>query len=315
MAGPEKREKYAYLDQLSTERLQELLRADLESDSTEDHSEVIFHILEVMEQREKENPTGQLVDVSHALEEFQAFYNIPEGEGCSLYPECSEANTVYSQASADHSVSASRHYRLRRVFRACITVAATVALLFTILVGAQASGIDVFGALARWTESAFSFGPIQSGQGVETQSAVGQEVNISSEPSELPIEYQELWTELKARGVNGFMFPTYIPEDFQLDNSDLYIQPKSNKVDFVVWYKSGNSDITYTILYDEDSNKVYEKDDGNVEVYKHEDMEYYIFTNHDRNVAAWYMGELEYSLKTNLGISELKNILNSMYQG
>ena len=49
MAGPEKREKYAYLDQLSTERLQELLRADLESDSTEDHSEVIFHILEVME--------------------------------------------------------------------------------------------------------------------------------------------------------------------------------------------------------------------------------------------------------------------------
>lgn len=42
MAGPEKREKYAYLDQLSTERLQELLRADWESDSTEDHSEVIF---------------------------------------------------------------------------------------------------------------------------------------------------------------------------------------------------------------------------------------------------------------------------------
>ena len=199
MAGPEKREKYAYLDQLSTERLQELLRADLESDSTEDHSEVIFHILEVMEQREKENPTGQLVDVSHALEEFQAFYNIPEGEGCSLYPECSEANTAYSQASADHSVSASRHYRLRRVFRACITVAATVALLFTILVGAQASGIDVFGALARWTESTFSFGPIQSGQGVETQSWEAR-LSSGSCPSDGRRTQGTLWASPQVHG-------------------------------------------------------------------------------------------------------------------
>ena len=135
----------------------------------------------------------------------------------------------------------------------------------------------------------------RQGQGVEVQSATGQEMNISSDPSEFPIEYQELWTELKACGVNGFMFPTYIPEDFQLDDSDLYIQPKSNKIDFAVWYKNGNSDITYTILYDKDSNKVYEKDDGNVEVYKHEDTEYYIFSNYDRNVAAWYMGCLLYT--------------------
>ena len=315
MAGPEKREKYAYLDQLSTERLQELLRADLESDSTEDHSEVIFHILEVMEQREKENPTGQLVDVSHALEEFQAFYNIPEGEGCSLYPECSEANTVYSQASADHSVSASRHYRLRRVFRACITVAATVALLFTILVGAQASGIDVYGGLARWTESAFSFGPIQSGQGVETQSAAGQEVNISSDPSELPTEYQELWTELKARGVDGFMFPTYIPDGFQIEENNLYVQPEFKTVDFTVWYVDDSNDITFSVFYRGNASRVYEKDARNVEVYRHEDKEYYIFSNNSRNVAAWSVGNLEYSLKTNLDVSELKNILNSISQG
>ena len=315
MAGPEKREKYAYLDQLSTERLQELLRADLESDSTEDHSEVIFHILEVMEQREKENPTGQLVDVSHALEEFQAFYNIPEGEGCSLYPECSEANTAYSQASADHSVSASRHYRLRRVFRACITVAATVALLFTILVGAQASGIDVFGALARWTESAFSFGPIQSGQGVETQSAAGQEVNISSDPSELPTEYQELWTELKGLGINSLMFPTYIPDGFQVEENDLYLQPESNLLDFHVWYKNENDNVILSILYDTEPSRLYEKDQQDVEPYESMGNEYYIFSNNGENVAAWYKDGLEYSLSTTTSVSELKTILDSMYLG
>ena len=312
MAGPEKREKYAYLDQLSTERLQELLRADWESDSTEDHSEVIFHILEVMEQREKENPTGQLVDVSHALEEFQAFYNIPEGEGCSLYPECSETNTVYSQASADHSVSASRHYRLRRVFRACITVAATVALLFTILVGAQASGIDVFGALARWTESAFSFGTIQSEQVVEELPKTGQQMDTSSESSEIPIEYQELSSELKARDIGNFMFPTYIPNGFQIVESDLYIPAEFDRVDFTMWYVNGNDEIEFNILLQENSNRIYEKDEQEVEIYVPKNVNYYIFSNNGQNMAAWHTDRLEYSLSTTLSISELKAILDSM---
>lgn len=314
MAGPEKREKYAYLDQLSTERLQELLRADLESDSTEDHSEVIFHILEVMEQREEENPTGRLVDVDHALEEFQAFYNTPEGEGCSLYPEHSEKNTMYSQASADHSVPASQHYRRRRVFRACITVAATIALLFTILVGVQAFGVDVFGALARWTESAFSFGPIQSEQPVEASSTPGQLVSISNYPSELPAEYQELWTELKSHGVDGFMFPTYIPDGFQIEENDLYVQPEFNRVDFTVWYVDDSNDIIFSILYSENTSRVYEKDARNVEVYKQKDREYYIFSNNNRNVAAWCTNGLEYSLSTTISVLELKTILDSMYQ-
>lgn len=254
---------------------------------------------------------------------IEAYLNALDNQApMPMYPDAKTSYTDFQQKvrslSDDPSVQGMqkrKYVRLHRVLRVGLVAALTVACLFGSMVAAQAAGVDVFGALARWTESAFSFGPIQSGQGVEVQSATGQEMNISSDPSEFPIEYQELWTELKACGVNGFMFPTYIPEDFQLDDSDLYIQPKSNKIDFAVWYKNGNSDITYTILYDKDSNKVYEKDDGNVEVYKHEDTEYYIFSNYDRNVAAWYMGELEYSLKTNLNISELKNILNSMCQG
>lgn len=314
MAGPEKREKYAYLDQLSTERLQELLRADLESDSTEDHSEVIFHILEVMEQREEENPTGRLVDVDHALEEFQAFYNTPEGEGCSLYPEHSEKNTMYSQASADHSVPVSQHYRRRRVFRACITVAATIALLFTILVGAQAFGFDVFGTLARWTESAFSFGPIQSEQIAGESLATNQKMIDSSDPLELPPEYQELWTELKGQGVDSLVFPTYIPDGFQIEEKDLYFQPEFNRIDFCVWYSNGNADIIFSVLYDEDANRIYEKDRDNLELYESGEIEYYIFSNNGENVAAWYTNGLEYSLSTTISVHELKTILDSMYQ-
>ena len=208
-----------------------------------------------------------------------------------------------------------KHVRLHRILRVGLVAALTVACLFGSMIAAQAVGVDVFGTLARWTESAFSFGPIQSGQGVETQSAAGQEVNISSDPSELPSEYQELWTELKARGVDGFMFPTYIPDGFQIEENNLYVQPEFKTVDFTVWYVDDSNDITFSVFYRGNASRVYEKDARNVEVYRHEDREYYIFSNNSRNVAAWSVGNLEYSLKTNLDVSELKNILNSISQG
>lgn len=75
----------AYLDRLSTEQLEDLLRADLASPD-QNKEEVMLHILEVMERREKENPTGRLPDTERAWADFQRYYHIPEGEGRSLYP-------------------------------------------------------------------------------------------------------------------------------------------------------------------------------------------------------------------------------------
>ena len=52
-------EKYAYLNRLSTEQLEELLRVDME-ESKPGNEDVVFHILEVIEQRENEHPTGRI---------------------------------------------------------------------------------------------------------------------------------------------------------------------------------------------------------------------------------------------------------------
>lgn len=48
----------------------------------------------------------------------------------------------------------------RRVWRMTLVAAAAVVCMFAIMVTAQAAGIDVFGAMARWTEDIFSFGQI-----------------------------------------------------------------------------------------------------------------------------------------------------------
>ena len=88
----------AYLEQLSTEQLEDILRADLASEDQE-NDEAVFHILEVLEKREKENPTGRLPDTDQAWKEFQQYYNIPEGEGQSLYPVRSDPETQSAPTS------------------------------------------------------------------------------------------------------------------------------------------------------------------------------------------------------------------------
>ena len=78
-------EKYAYLNRLNTEQLEELLRMDMEM-AEPGNEDVVFHILEVIEQREDEHPTGRIPDVDKAWAEFQEYYNIPEGVDAFCIP-------------------------------------------------------------------------------------------------------------------------------------------------------------------------------------------------------------------------------------
>lgn len=64
-------EKYAYLNRLSTEQLEELLRMDMEM-AEPGNEDVVFHILEVIEQREDEHPTGRIPDVDKAWRSFRS---------------------------------------------------------------------------------------------------------------------------------------------------------------------------------------------------------------------------------------------------
>ena len=85
MAKNENDRKYSYLDQLSTQQLEEILRADIESPDCGDDG-IIFYILEMIEKREREHPTGRLTDIEKAWANFKKYYHTAEGEGLSLYP-------------------------------------------------------------------------------------------------------------------------------------------------------------------------------------------------------------------------------------
>ena len=94
----------------------------------------------------------------------------------------------------------------------------------------------------------------------------------------------------------------------------LGIIPEFNIIDFTVWYMNRNDEIAFGVLLSDNTNSTFEKDNGDVEIFEVDGFDHYIFTNNGKNVAVWHSDNLEYSLSTTLSISELKIILESMYQ-
>ena len=136
-------------EQLDTEELLELVRMDLDPPEGGDY-ERTARILEVIERREEESPTGILPDVGQAWEDFQKYYVPLDSEGCPLYPMRDPDRT-----SAGRGPDGRR--RRGRLLRRLVPVAAVAAVTLSSMVAAQAFGLDVFGTLARWTEETFHF--------------------------------------------------------------------------------------------------------------------------------------------------------------
>lgn len=157
MAKENHAEKFAYLDQLSTEELEEIIRAHMDSPENQ-NEEAIFHVLEVLNKRAKEDPDGIQFEKERVWHDIQTIYNVPEGAGRSLYPVDDEESGERSEENARSTSKAPAKKGVR--WRWGLGVAAAAILLFScLMVGAQTVGIDVFGFLARWTADTFHFVP------------------------------------------------------------------------------------------------------------------------------------------------------------
>ena len=229
------REKYAYLDQLSTRQLEELLLADAEDTSGQDTSEVILHILEVLQERD-DGLAAEPVDVDRAWEEFLTCYNTPEGEGRSLYPSEEPTKAVPSVKK-----------RFPALWRTARIAAATVALLFALMVGVQASGLDVFGALAQWSNETFHFG---AGQQSDNYDLFLEELGKNG----IPKDFSPSWYP------SGFVASEPIVEN---NNSIISIQVSFSNADGKTFQISVDRYISQVNL----ENNLFEKDNISAEPY------------------------------------------------
>lgn len=294
--------KCTHLDQLSTEQLEEFLRVDIESTEQNDMG-MIFRILEVIEEREAECPTGRIPDQELAWAEFQQYYNIPEGEGLSLYPNGPSEDEDGRKCATKNT---DKHINLRRALR-YMRVAVAAAMVFLMgVVAAQAAGIDVFGALGRWTEETFRF--------VTTEEASQPAVFFSDPES---AEYHEIeMAALAECGIEDDLAPTWYPAGLKMASSKIIHTDLS---DNIYWSFTGNEGMILEVcvrrfFQPQDMRALsFEKDGTCVESYTADGRTFYIMSNLDNITAAWSDGRsLVMNLSGNLPGDNLKNIINSI---
>lgn len=298
--------KYAHLDRLSTEALEELLRADIESPDDDD-DEAILHILEVIEQREKEKPTGRLSDVDQAWADFQKHYNTPEGEGLSLYPDDEDADAtrpVLQIVKETTAIKTSR-FRVRRVLIAAAVVACLVVFAMPPALGYQ----NFFQMIGQWTESVFRFGP-------NTNAPTPTQNSGAVSGTEHTGEYESLQAALDDYDIIEKVAPSYFPDGFKLTDVTAKEFPEFHTVDFHAFYENNaGKSISISITQrDTIDTSAYEKDSGDVVPYTVGDVAHYIFENNGRTVSTWYVGRLECSIRADLSLTEIEKMVDSIYE-
>ena len=302
MASPSKNQNYAYLRRLSTQKLLELLAAAPAPAKTPEDKAYIDAIVEVVLEREERHPTGLLPDPEQAWEEFQQYYNTPEGEDLSLYP-AENPGTAPSEPAPSQTEYRPQRRPKRHFFRRVIIVAAVVVCIAL----PPALGFEnVFQMFGAWTDEVFVL--------IDTYNILDSREETNAECNELNI--QEI---LKEAGIAGNIVPAWIPSGFILDSITVSELQSPDRVEVRTYYTW--DDFLITIVYSKyiesnfDTVTTFEKDSDAVEKYNVEGIVHYLFKNIDKQVAVWNQGNVECVISGNISYSDLKKMIDSIYDG
>ena len=206
-----------------------------------------------------------------------------------------------------HSESANHRRPLCLHWRAVSLVGIAVILLFGCMITAQALGLNIFGAMARWTDDIFRFGsPDQTAN-----------IQISSESTGSDMEYSSLADALQAYGISEPITPNWYPLEFSL--TDIKAMPSSEVIKFQANYETDNRFYAITIrqyssIEDTDSG-TFEKDNSSVIVYERNGINHYLMTNNGQIRAVWINQSIMCSISGDLSEDELKRMIDSIYEG
>ncbi len=185
-----------------------------------------------------------------------------------------------------------RRRPLRRVF---VTIAAAMGVIFTLMIGAQATGIDVFGNLARWSDELFWMIP-SSNEGTSEYYQVFQE---ALEAQELPVE----------------LAPSWYPDGFVAGEPECW----DNEFSTTAYLTFNNDEDGRSFSFSVDRYKSpewaawpYEKDENPVETYVSHERTFYIFSNVKAMIAVCQDDQVRISLVGNLSVEEIKGIIDSI---
>ncbi len=269
------------LEAMSPAELVVLLEQALEAEQYD--PELVDACLDLLDQKA---PMPEPPDAEESFETFKQKLREVSSFGVDTEPPAEQKKAPAAQG---------RRYPFKRVVT---TVAATVAVLFALMIGAQAAGIDVFGRLAQWTDEVFFFLPASgaSAQNTETCAAFQQAL----EEQELPKEFA----------------PTWYPEGFAIDAVNTWDGDSSMSTAAQISFinEDGRSFAVSVDRYHDvkDMTAPFEKDAGPVETYTSNGRTFYIMSNINTMSAAWADGDLMQTIIGILSVDEIKQMIHSM---
>lgn len=204
------------------------------------------------------------------------------------------------------SVSEGPKHRVIRLpweLRKLGVVAAIIIGIFGMLVTAQAVGIDVLGAIGRWTEETFHF----------------ESLPVGSEQEPAALSYSEccelLYAALEECGIDEDLVPKWCPDRFQATEPAVSKTSRSYRI-YVEFQGKGEDFFSLVINRYQTPEDVdfltFEKDNSSVVQYTVGSMLFYILSNNDTATATWSDGMLVEKIMGNLTMEEVKTIIDSI---
>lgn len=294
---PDSRKDYSGFDRMSTEMLEEILRADFESSSDkESDMDAILYIMEVIAKRNQEAGNREYPDAEQAWKSFNENYRFDmetawyeDEEDLAGKPE----TTIPKKEKPK---------KRKRLLHRCIGFAAVIALViccasFT----PNAVGYNFWQIFAQWTSETFGFASKQAGEQTEPV-------------DKTDVEYSSLQEALDAYGIQEKLVPTWIPEDYELQTVEVTEIPEMNC--FTATYQNEDKYITIKVNNIYDGNYItFEKNDSVVEVIEIDRIEHYIMSNTKNDKVAWHNGNNEcFIVSSSVSRDELKKMVQSIYK-
>ena len=252
MSDIESKRDFSRYDTMTTEELEQILRADaLITDEDDSYIELIVHIAEVYAERKKNEGVEAI--------------KIPEPDFlCNTQPQ-----------------SKKKQQSVRRFLRPLAAVAAIVVLVFCGTFTAKSMGYDIWGFVAEWTSSVFTF----------------KSPTVSQSDTD-PLEAIER------------MKPVLLPEGFELAAETLNTEYSAA---YYALYKKDDASISVEYQEDDSNNVLYfNKGDSEVEIYEKNGITFHIFKNIERTVAVWYVDGLSCHISGDISANEIKKVIDSI---
>ena len=295
-----KHRDYSKFDGMSTEMLEDILRADSQlPDGENTDTDAILYIMEVIAKREKENQTGKYTDAQVAWASFRENYMPYTEDDKPLYDFEDTNETGIRQTPSQPS---SHPLKKRRLLRAAAVAAIITFLFLASTITASAFGFDLWGAVAKWTKDTFGFSSFTPKETMPDASASSDETQSES--------FQKTLDEY---GVTALIAPSWFPDGYLLENIEVTETPVRTTINAV--YTKADDEISITvILLTEPLTRIYEKDENEVIVYTVNGIDHYIMMNLGRTNVAWTINYYECSITCSLSVDETKKVINSIYE-